>query len=81
MTYNLFNTPTYHFDASQPGGQDAILYYHRVFTAEEIDKLRDILYSFLRQKNRKSTAQFFLTLAEFPEAVESLKAQIAQYGH
>jgi hypothetical protein len=52
-----------------------------VFTAEEIDKLRDILYSFLRQKNRKSTAQFFLTLAEFPEAVESLKAQIAQYGH
>ena len=80
MTYNLFNTPTYHFDASQPGGQDAILYYHREFTAEEIDKIRDILYSFLRQNSRGTTAQFFLTLAEFPEAMVSLEAQEAKWA-
>jgi hypothetical protein len=51
-----------------------------IFTIANIRQDR-ITMSFLRQKNRKSTAQFFLTLAEFPEAVESLKAQIAQYGH
>jgi hypothetical protein len=79
MTYNLFHTPTYHFDSSQPGGQDAILYYHREFSTEELDKVRDLLYTLLRQKNRKATVQFFLTLAEFPEAMESLKVQIDQW--
>lgn len=56
MTYNLFHTPTYHFDASQPGGQDAILYYHREFSAEEIDTIRELLYGLLRQKSCGRTA-------------------------
>ena len=79
MKNHSFDPQTYHFDASQPGMQDAILYYHHELSEEEIDKVRDLLYTLLRQKSRGATAQFFLASAEFPEALESLKKQIDQW--
>jgi hypothetical protein len=59
--------------------QDAILYYQREFSTEEEDKVRDLLYTLLRQKSRGATVQFWLSLAEFPVALESLSKQIDQW--
>lgn len=71
--------PTYLFNPSQTGKQDAIIYYHRTLSVEEIDQLRDILYELLRENSHGPTAQFYLESADFPEAIESLKKQVAQW--
>lgn len=69
------HTP-YHFDSFGPGLQDAIVYYHRQFSEDELEKLKATLEPLLRRKNRGTTMQFFLPSALFSEALQSLKNEI-----
>jgi len=77
MKYQAFHTPTYHFDSYGPGLQDAMVYYHRELTPDEIAKVSAILSPLLHRKHCGTAEPFFLAQAEFPAALEFLKARIA----
>jgi hypothetical protein len=59
MKYQAFHTPTYHFDSYGPGLQDAMVYYHRELTPDEIAKVSAILSPLLHRKHCGTAEPFF----------------------
>ena len=68
----------YHFDSFGPGMRDAIVYFHRDFSKEELKAVQEILSPLLHQTDPSTTAQIWLVEHDFSKALETLKVQINQ---
>ena len=78
MNIKKFNVIAYRFFVPDSDLQDAILYYHRDLTADEIELAKAALNKVVQLKNRGNPMRFILDEPNFSDALQSLRNQIVQ---